>query len=473
MRLKPLLRSSAFRLTLLYAAVFELSVAVLFAVIYWGTQERVRADLDQGIERELAVLLDTYRFGGLPNLVVVLAERTTSPEYRTNYFYLLQTGNGRRLAGNVGETRLEPGWSIVLYRAPGRVGEPDRELRLRLRTVKLPNGLTLAVGQSFATVEHVHDLIVTTFLWCAVVTLVLAIAGGALLSARFLRRVEEMEKTTREIIDGRFDLRLVESRSGDEFGRLAANVNRMLDRIETLLENLRQATNDIAHDLRTPVARLRQRLEGMRLKAATRADYERAIDQAIADVDGILATFSALLRIAQIESGTRRAGFSEVDLSAVFATLLEFYLPAAEDRGQKLAGTIAPGIAFHGDRELLTQMVSNLIENAIRHTQVGSRIELSLTGPESGGPATAAVPRSSGSAIGIVADSGPGIPAEHREKVFRRFYRLDQSRSTPGSGLGLSLAAAVAHFHGIAIELDDNHPGLRVTLRFPDARHAA
>jgi signal transduction histidine kinase len=458
-RVRPLLRSSAFRLTLLYAAVFEISVAVLFAVIYWGAIDRVRSQLDEQIERELSALHQEYRFGGIFNLLIVLTDRVSAPG--TGFFYKLQAPNGNRLAGNLGDTRVAEGWSEIAHRPRGRrAGQAD--IVLRTRAVTLSNGAVLAVGQSTETVQQVRELVIRAFLWAAAVTLVLALAGGALVSARFLRRVEAVERAAGEIIDGRFDRRLPVRGSGDEFDRLAGNVNRMLDRIEALLENLKQATNDIAHDLRTPVARLRQRIEGARLHARSVADYEAATEQALTDIDGILRTFTALLRIAQIEAGTRRAGFAEVDLSGVFTTMLEVYGPVAEDRGQSLGGTVAPGIAFRGDREMLTQMLANLVENAIRHSPAPASIEVSLTSGDGG-------------AVGTIADNGPGIPAEQRERVLRRFYRLDSSRTTPGSGLGLSLASAVAQLHGIAMELGDNAPGLRVTLRFPrsEVRSAA
>jgi signal transduction histidine kinase len=224
--------------------------------------------------------------------------------------------------------------------------------------------------------------------------------------------------------------------------------------VQALMESLRHVSNDIAHDLRTPLGRLRQRLEDARLRARSLEDYETAVDRAIADTDAILATFSALLRIAQIESGTRKASFSAVDLSGVFRSIADAYGAVAEDRGQILTAAVTPGVDVRGDRELLMQMLANLVENAIRHTPEGARIGIGLE-------------RGADGPVGIVSDTGPGIPPEARDKVFQRFYRLDRSRSTAGNGLGLSLVAAVAETHGIAITLADNQPGLEVRLRFP------
>jgi len=273
-------------------------------------------------------------------------------------------------------------------------------------------------------------------------------------SLRFLRRVDAIERTGREIMEGNLTRRLPVRGTGDEFDRLSEGLNAMLERIQSLMEGVKQVSNDIAHDMRTPLARLRQRLEAARLPGKTADEQAASIDGAIADTDGLLRTFSALLRIAQIESGSRRAGFAEVDLSALFAAMVETYAAVAEDRGQHVSGTIAPGLAMRGDRELLTQVLANLIENALTHSPAGAQVTLTLE-------------RIDGRIVGCVADNGPGIPPAQREKAFRRFYRLDTSRTTPGSGLGLSLVAAISALHGIEITLGDNAPGLRVTLHFP------
>jgi signal transduction histidine kinase len=270
-----------------------------------------------------------------------------------------------------------------------------------------------------------------------------------------LRRIEAIAATCEPILAGDLGRRLPTRGIGDEFDRVAALFNAMLDRIEHLMAGLRQVSSDIAHDLRTPLTRLRQNLDAARRRSKDAASYEAAIDRAIAETDTILDTFAALLRIAQIEAGTRRAGFVPVDLSALLATVLEVYKPAAEEKGQQLEGSVPNGVAVTGDRELLTQMLANLVENAIRHSPPGAGIDVTLS-TECGGEVEM-----------VVADNGPGIPAEAREKVFQRFVRLETSRTTPGSGLGLSLVAAVADLHGIAVRLQDNRPGTRVCLRLP------
>lgn len=451
MRLRPLLRSSAFRLTLVYAAVFELSVAVLFAVIYFGTAQYVRGELEDEIERELAALQHEYREHGTARLLVVIAERATTPENRDT-LYLLQDERGIQLAGNLGPVRYFVGWSNLPPELAA--SRPRRAAPIRVKGLPLAQGSLLVVGQSTARIGEVHDLVVRAFFWASIATLVLALSGGAIVSLRFLRRVDAIERTGREIMEGNLARRLPVRGTGDEFDRLSESLNAMLERIQSLMEGVKQVSNDIAHDLRTPLARLRQRLEAARLPGKSSDDQRTAIDGAIADTDALLRTFSALLRIAQIESGSRRAGFADVALSALFSAMLETYSAVAEDRGQRVLGAIAPDITVRGDRELLNQLLSNLIENALTHSPAGAAVTLSLE-------------RKNGRILGTVADNGPGVPPDQREKVFRRFYRLDSSRTTPGSGLGLSLVAAIAALHGIEIDLRDNAPGLRVTLRFP------
>jgi signal transduction histidine kinase len=243
--------------------------------------------------------------------------------------------------------------------------------------------------------------------------------------------------------------------TGDDLDRLSRTLNRMLDRIAELMESLRHISADIAHDLKTPLSRLRQQLEATQTRAKSVEEHDAAIEAAIAHIDEILTTFSALLRIAQIEAGTRRSGFRELDLSAVFSTVVDAFAPAAEDAGNRIETKIKPAIHVLGDRELLTQMLANLIENAIRHAPAGTRIDVSLGSDRE-------------RIVGTVTDNGPGAPPHERERMFRRFYRLEHSRSTPGSGLGLSLVKAVADLHGIALEVRDAEPGLQIVMRFPE-----
>lgn len=456
MRPVRIFRTAGFRLAALYAALFGVSVIVLFAVVYWLVGGALRQQMAANIEGEMAALVEDHRSGGLSHVADAVARRLRSGLHRTT-FYLLRDAAGRKLAGNLPDLPARAGWQDLPTRRETDDGpDADNERRVLALGATLPDGSFLLVGEDPHRIDEVEEAIVRAFGWAFAVTLVLGGIGGTALSFGFLRRVDAINRTMRRIVDGRLSDRVPTRGANDELDRLALNLNEMLDRVQMLMESLRQVSNDIAHDLRTPLSRLRQQLESAQADACSMADYETAVDAAIADADAILGMFAALLRIAQIEAGTRRAAFSALDLSSLFQSIAETYGAVAEEREQRLTAEIEPGIHGRGDRELLTQMLANLVENAIRHTPRGARIRLSLE-------------RRTAGPLGIVADNGPGIPGEAREKVFRRFFRLERSRSTAGSGLGLSLVAAVADLHGIAVTLADNEPGLKVVLQFAPA----
>jgi signal transduction histidine kinase len=446
-----LFRTYSFRLTLLYVALFGCSVLVIFGVIYWVTAGYMVHGLELSVEAELSSLLDTRTSRGSDQLAPAVTERAGEPNHRSTYD-LLQDPAGERVAGNLPPMRAKVGWQDLPVPAGGEGS--DEGDTIRAKGILLPDGMFLLIGESTFQLKETREFIVRAFGWGMLVTAVLALSGGMLMSAGLLRRVEVVRRTTQEIMAGNLSRRVPIRGTGDDFDLLSASLNDMLDRIQSLMDGLRQVSNDIAHDLRTPLTRLRQRLEVARLKAKTVEEYERVVDAVIADTDQILRTFGAMLRIAQIEAGTARSRFTTVDLSSVLRAIVELYAAFAEDHQQHLTSSIADDLTVHGDRELLTQMLVNLVENALRHSPAGTKIDISLE-------------YVAGSAVCVVADNGPGIPSEERDKVFRRFYRLDASRATPGSGLGLSLVTAIAALHRITVSLTDNEPGLKVTLRIP------
>ena len=457
MHLTRLWRSTGFRLAALYAGIFGASVLILFAVIYWIAGSALHQQLTANVEGEVAALVNDYQTGGAGHAAESISHRIASRTHATLYYLLLDPA-GRKLAGDLPTVPPRSGW-MDLPAARDKDDDRDEdaedvtEHRVLALGTMLADGSFLLVGEDTHRVVEVEEAIIQAFGWAFAITILLAASGGAVLSFGFLRRIDAINRTSRAIIDGRLSDRVPTRGTDDEFDRLAHNLNEMLDRVQALMESLRQVSNDIAHDLRTPLSRLRQQLETARVTSGRIEDYESAVNQAIVDTDAILVTFSALLRIAQIEAGTRKAAFTTIDLSGIFRSISEIYGAVAEDHGQSLVATIEPDISVRGDRELLTQLLANLVENAIRHTPKGTQISLHLgRGPR--GP------------FGVVADNGPGIPSGARERVFQRFFRLEQSRTTPGSGLGLSLAAAVAEIHGITITLGDNNPGLKVTLDF-------
>jgi signal transduction histidine kinase len=455
------LRSTSFRLFAWYAAVFGASVAVLLLIVYWITLAAIDQQISDSVEHETELLVELYR--GSPRGVTGLdrlarAIRLRMADLRgTRRYYLLQDADGIRIAGNLVPMKPNEGQVVlpVSYLYPGGRWKADDSpdvYSVVAHGRMLDKGEFLLVGESRLRVLQAREAIVEALGWGAAIMLLLAAGGGVALGSGFLRRIEEINRTTRSIMDGDLSKRVPTRSGGDEMDNLATNLNTMLDRIQMLMESVKRISDDIAHDLRTPLSRLRHRLEAAREKRPV-SDVEPVIEQSIAELDAILETFSALLRIAQIEAGARRAAFSEVSLAQIVSTVCETFAPVAEDNGQQIKAVVGRDSTINGDRELLMQMVVNLIENAIRHGSCGIEISVILT-------------QEAGTPVLCVVDTGPGIPASERENVFRRFYRLEESRTTQGSGLGLALVKAVADLHGASVELSDNHPGLRVAVRF-------
>lgn len=463
MRLNRVFQTIGFRLALLYAGLFGVSVILLFGLVYFVTSSALRDGLNHIVSAEVAALSEEYDEDGLKHLKDEIDIRLGSGR-RPSTFYLLLDPNGQKLAGSLPMQKLMEGWhEFIRPQVPTGSEDLDSETASEHRLLafgqKFPDGSFLLVAEDSYRVAEAEEAIIRAFLAAFALIIVLGFGGGILLSSGFLRRIDEISRTAQAIVSGNLRDRIPTRGTGDELDRLAQGLNEMFDRLQALIESLRQVSNDIAHDLRTPLSRLRQKLETAQAKSVTVEGYKQAVDLAIADVDAILQTFAALLRIAQIEAGTRRAAFTTVDLSILFRSICEIYSPVAEDRGQTVSASIADGVLVHGDRELLTQMLANLVENAIRHCFEGANIHLELH-------------ETAGMVTGAVTDNGPGIPSDARDKVFRRFYRLESSRTTAGNGLGLSLVAAVAEVHHIQVSLHDNTPGLAVRLVFPkEAAH--
>lgn len=456
MRLPRSVRTASFRLAVAFVGVFTVSLVTLGACVYWVTTVTVSRRLDGAIKLELASLLKEQAAVGTAGLAAAVERRMISPGYRES-LYRLESADGEMLAGNLDERPPDTGIWEFSFVAPSIGSEADETTMGRARTKRLPDGGALTVGRDLERLHDLEDLFLQAFLIVGLAGLAgigIALATETLSSVALTRRVETVAETARRIIAGDLSQRVPAQESGDEFDRLAQTLNRMLDRIQTLMEDVRRVSDDVAHDLRTPLNRLRHRLERLRQDPATSAGLADGIDRAVADLDVILETFTALLRIAQIEAGARRAGFRSVDLGELFELIAEIYVPVAEDAGKRLTTSVVKVGPIDGDRELLVQMLSNLVENAIRHTQAGAEIGIGVADGASG-------------LVGWVADDGPGVPDASHQKVFERFYRLEASRTTPGNGLGLSLVAAVAELHGIVVRFVDQSPGLRVELQFP------
>lgn len=455
MKLPRLLRTTSFRLAALYALLFGGSVVALAAVVRWTVRAALEGQMRGRIEAEAATLQAEAREGGASRVATVVAARGRGARALD---FRVEAADGRALAGGLPSPGGRDGWLELQAEEPRRAdgdgdGGPER---IRALAVPLEGGGRLVVGDDLDRLDDVDEAILGAFAWALALTVALGVGGGLLLSAGFLRRVDAITRTAEAIVEGDLARRVPDRGTRDDLDRLARALNHMLDRIAALMEGLRQVSSDVAHELRTPLSRLRQRLEAARAGARSVEDWRAAVEDAVADTDQVLGTFAALLRIAQIEAGTRRAGFRELDLREVATGVAEAFAPSAEEQGRTLSLDAPEPAPVRGDRELLTQMLANLVDNALRHTPPGTRILLSA----SGAPAGARL---------AVADDGPGVPAEERERIFRRLHRLERSRSTPGSGLGLALVAAVAELHGARIAAEDAGPGLRVVVDFlPD-----
>jgi signal transduction histidine kinase len=438
-------RSTSLRLAALYTTAFALSVLVLGAITLLTTRAALEQQFEARIRSESLALVDEFKTEGLHDTVEAINEHDRTAGALD---YGMDGPNGEAIAGKLAGRRTPPGWSKLTAGT-----EPGETETIRVLTTPLPGGFRLLVGDDDDRSNALQQTVLRNFVWAFAGVVLLGIVGGWRLSHDVHRRLANMTGTAEAIIEGDLARRIPVRGSGDDLDRLAATFNRMLDRISALMDSLRQVSNDIAHDLRTPLTRLRQRLEASR-SLEQPADKAQAVEGALQDVDAILETFSALLRIAQIESGARRAAFRPVDLSAVARNVVDAFAPSAEDAGQALRFEGGGPVFIDGDGELLTQMLVNLVENALRHA--GPDAHVRVAAAEAGARATVSV-----------VDDGPGVPEPEREKLFDRFYRLERSRSTPGSGLGLALVAAIARLHGAAVVLDDAAPGLRVAVAFP------
>jgi signal transduction histidine kinase len=452
MKLIDYFRSALVRIVAAYTCLFAISVIILLGVVYWLTTKELREQLRSNIQADAAALVELHRQGGRSALNRAIEARLKGARERSAA-YIYQTMDGDRLAGIGAAPPPFEGWRELKLVEPCHDcdADDDSEDYLGLGIVFKDTGLIVA--HQLDSLDAVQEVLLRSFGWTLGLTVMLALAGGIFLGHGALRRVDAINRATGEIVAGNLSQRLPVIGAKDELDVLAANINHMLDRIGQLMANLQQVTNDIAHDLRTPLGRLRQRLETARDKDLTVTEHRSALDDAIKETDAILETFAALLGIAQIESRARRERFTDVDLSETAGSVVDAYETVAEDHNQHLEGRIEQNIRIRGDRDLLAQLLANLIENAIRHCPAGTDIVLSLE-------------MNAGRPVLCVADNGPGIPAEDREKVLDRFYRVEQSRTTPGSGLGLALVKAVADLHDASLALADNAPGLRVTLRF-------
>jgi signal transduction histidine kinase len=452
-RAGKLFRTTAFRLSLAYLAIFALFAGFILFYVAFNAGALLREQNATTIDAEIKGLAEQYATGGLRRVVGVIDNRVRQPGAA---LYLMTAPAGEKIAGNIDgvppAVLANPGEYEIPYEAIGDI-EAHRRLAL-VRSLVLPGGFRLLVGRDLSDITRLENVIWRAFGWSMVLVIALGVLAGFIVTKRVLSRIDSMTETTRAIMEGDLAGRLALTGSNDEFDRLAENLNTMLDRIGDLMEGIRQVSNNIAHDLRTPLTRLRNNAEEALRVGRTVEDGRNALVDVIAEADGLIKIFNALLMIARAEAGQLRDGMTNLNASEIVSEIVELYEPVAEDQGLTIKTAIAAPLPLYGSRELIGQAVANLIDNALKYGAGSTEIRV----------------RASRNDVNIVieiADRGKGIPEGDRARVTERFVRLETSRSQPGSGLGLSLVAAIARLHRGSLELADNHPGLIARLILP------
>ncbi len=443
--------SITFRFMFSYVACLSIAVFVLLGLLFASYSYNYFREADQAVETELGRLISIYHQQGHGALITAVA---VQPELaKPTFYYLLADAKRQKIAGTLAawpESRygswLELEYTLICQR--WRIAKEQ----MITRAEPLEDGEVLLVGRNYSDMILIETVIGSVLVRSMMVTIVLGALGGAVVAARSVRHVDLVNRAVSSLMSGDLSKRIPEDKSGGDFRKLVVNFNRMLDRIQTLMEGMRQVSDNVAHDLRTPLTRLRNHLASLQttVDGAAQDTVQAMLDEA----DSLLATFNALLRIAQVESGQRLSGFTDIDLMVILRDVIELYEPLALDKHIAIDAQLPAQQALLGDRDLLFQAFANVLDNAIKYTpaQGSIRIRCSLDGND----------------ICVeVADSGVGIPETDRSKVFRRFYRVESSRNEPGNGLGLSLVLAVINLHRGSVALADNQPGLRVLLRLP------
>jgi signal transduction histidine kinase len=481
--LGKLLRTTAFRLTLVYLALFALFAALLLFFFALNARRLITEQITTTVTTEVAGLHDQYERGGISRVAAVVEIRSRRPG---SSLYLVANPLGQGVAGNVASLDAgilrQTGWVETSYQ---RLDSPEgTEHRALVLVSELPDGFHLLVGRDIEERQRIYDIILTAGRWSIAAVVVLGLGGGFFVSRHILSRVDAITEKAKTISAGDLSGRLPVAGTGDEIDRLALNFNDMLDRIESLMRGFKEVSDNVAHDLKTPLTRLRNRCEAALRNARSDTDYRAALDATIEESEGLIRTFDALLMIARAESGEAGHGMIDLDAAELVRGVGELYEPVAEEKGLHLVIDAPAPALVHGNRELISQVLANLVDNAIKYAAPAQRqakfaLSADVTAPEVAAAATddaAPLPtitvtaRNDGDRVVLtVADRGPGIPSDARTHAVERFVRLEQSRSQPGSGLGLSLASAVAHLHHGELRLEDNEPGLKAMILLPRA----
>jgi len=448
------LTSSTFKQALIAIGTFGMLVSALFSYVYLSTSSYVRSRSDRGIMTEYVSLQGAYERSGRDGLIAQIQQSIAGRNFANNV-YMLVDPSLAVLAVNLGErpptTTAASGW--IEFRASEALPNAANRPLLRAMLQTFPSGDRLLVGRDISDLDSFAVQIRAAVISAAALLFVIAGVASILVTRRTVARIESINAASRAIMQSGLDRRIPLRGTHDEWDSVAENLNLMLDRIETLMGEVRQASDNVAHDLRTPLTRMRGRLEKAYHGQRIGEDDQVLIGDTIADLDAVLRIFSSLTRIAQIETQARKGAFRTVNLVKIAGEVVELYDAAAEQEGTRLTVVGDREVPVTGDRDLIFDAIANLVDNAIKHGR-------------SGGLVVVANENIDGRPVISIADDGPGIPAHEHEQVFKRFYRLEHSRYTPGNGLGLSLVAAVARLHGARIEMLDNLPGLKLKLWF-------
>jgi signal transduction histidine kinase len=449
------LRSSTFKRALIFIVVFGAMVFALFGYVYSSTASYVLDRFDRAIEADRAMLIAAYENGGRDGLVAEIKAFITDKR-RDDSIILLADPSFAPVAGNLGSWPPSLVGNSGLSSFEQNQPKPETAHRPLLRAAfeTLPDGSHLLVGKDVSDLDQVAKRIYLALALVLSLIFIIGVVAAVAVTRRTVGRIEAINGTSRAIMQSGLGERVPVRGSRDEWDQLAENLNSMFDRIEVLMGEVKQATDNVAHDLRTPLTRMRGRLEKASIGQRDAKSDQSLIIDTMADLDDVLRMFSSLTRISQIETTTRTAAFRLVDLVEIAEAVVELFDAAAENKNVRLTLVADKPVLITGDRDLLFDAVANIIDNAIKHGSESGRVTVELDQGDTG-------------SVISVADDGPGIPTDEYQHVFRRFYRLERSRRTPGNGLGLSLVAAVARLHDARIKLIDNMPGLRVELQFP------
>lgn len=461
-------RTSTVRLTAPFIAIFVVFAILLMGFIGWQSSVQIQRQQADDIDREIRQFERIEAIQGIRALAFAVNRLSTQPGPG---IYYLGDASGLYLLGNVTDVPVEvvisPGVYTFDYERPNPLGDgPGEDIRpprqregvAVVRSVELANGMRLVVGRDVVERRGYSAIILQSFLVGVVGIILFSLIAGGITARRVLRRIDTIQQTSSKIMSGNLSERVPVTGRDDEFDALATNLNAMLDRIEQLLQGLKEVTDNVAHDLKTPLTRLRNQAEAALRDTASAESREKALETVIAESDRLIQTFNALLMIARAEAGAPSGALTEINVSDIVADVAELYGPVAEDEGIAIETEIEPGVTLKANRELVGQAMVNLLENAVKYAK-----------PETGEPGRIGITlrREPGRVRIIVADNGPGIPQQDRKRVLERFVRLEESRSEHGSGLGLSLVNAVARLHGGTFVVEDNAPGVRAVMDLP------